>query len=87
MKTNMKTEGVDFRWCLIYLKLTMSPHEIVDAGIQGILPRKLDNKKATILSVEADEDRERWWYPHPVGLITSEETNSLHFSTNVKISL
>ena len=51
LTTSMKTEGIDYRLCLNYQEFTMFPHKIVDAGIQGILPKKLDKKKAMILSV------------------------------------
>ena len=39
--SKMEIEGVDYRWATIYLKLTMTPVEIVDAKVQGILPRKI----------------------------------------------
>ena len=77
LKSSLEVEGIDYRWCMIYLKLTMSPHEIVDNKVQGILPRKLNNRKATILSVEADETTERWWYPVPPSFLTPEQKRNL----------
>ena len=59
---------------LIYLKLTCTNAEIVDSNLQGILPRKIKKgRKATILTVEEDARVERWWYPHPVDLLTREQ--------------
>ena len=62
---------------MIYLKLTMSPIEIVDTKIQGLLPRKLNKHKATILSVETDEKEERGWYPTPISFLTQENKRKI----------
>ena len=37
-KSVLNFEGTDFRWLLVYLTLTMSPANIVDAKVQDILP-------------------------------------------------
>ena len=59
LKSEIKTDGVDWRWCLIYLKLTMTPHEVVDSQLQGILPRKIKGKNnsrpRSIKSCKVDE--------------------------------
>ena len=73
--SEIKMEGIDYRWATIYLRLTMSPHEIVDSKMQGIMPRKLSKfgKKPTIRTVNKDEKEERWWWPKPVTFLTPEE--------------
>ena len=71
--TDVKVDGVDYRWALIYLKLTCTKAEIVDNNLQGILPRKIKKgRKATILTVEEDARTERWWYPHSPPLGTAD---------------
>ena len=82
MMSEMKIEGVDWRWVLIYLKLTMTPHEVIDNNVQGILPRKLNvktknSRPRTIMSAEVDENEERWWYPHPPAFLTPEMKKTL----------
>ena len=73
--SEMRIQGIDYKWALIYLKLTMSPLEVVDAGVQGILPRKKSKygRKATIKSAQMDESQERWWYPKPPGVLNEPE--------------
>ena len=76
---------MDYRWAIIYLKLTMTPSDIVDAELQGLLPRRVRNqgRKPTILSYETDEVKEgkprkdRWWFPKPPKLFTNEEKKSV----------
>ena len=77
MTSKLDIEGVDYRWATIYLKLTMTNLEIVDAKVEGLLPRKINGRKATIRTVEADEKEERWWWPKPVTLMTKDEKKRL----------
>ena len=35
VKSKMKFEGINYKWALIYLALTMTAHEKVDAHVQG----------------------------------------------------
>ena len=71
----MKFEGVDWRWALVYLALTMTNGQKVDAGIQGLIPRRLvkKNDPPTIKTWEVDTKRERWWYPKPPGFLTQDD--------------
>ena len=75
-KSELSIEGVDYIQALIYLKLTMKPHEIVDAKVQGILPKKLakDGKNPGIKSVGADDIHKRWWYPVTPNKLTPEQS-------------
>merc|ERR1711954_234440 len=41
MESELRLEGIDWRWMLIYMTLTMTPHEKVDNRVQGILPRRV----------------------------------------------
>ena len=70
-----KFEGVNYQWALTYLALTMTPHEKVDARIQGILPRRKSNKNhpPTIRTVDQEEKLDRWWFPKPLEVITDHE--------------
>ena len=60
-ESTLDIQGVDYRQAMIYLKLTIKPVDIVDAGIQGILPRRLAKRgpKPGIKSAGADDLRER----------------------------
>ena len=71
----MEFKGVDYTWALTYLALTMTPHERVDAGIQGILPRRKvpKNRPPTIKTFDLEEKLDRWWYPKPEKLLTPYE--------------
>ena len=42
--SGIKFDGIDWRWGLIYLALTMTNAEKVDAKVQGLIPRRLVNK-------------------------------------------
>ena len=72
-KTKLKVENIDWRWALIYLALTLSPHDIVDQKLQQVIPkrakqangRKAPGKPPTILTAEVDMKKERWRYPTP----------------------
>ena len=60
MKTKCQWEGVDLRWALIYLSLTLKPWEKVNWKLADILPRSSgkSNSKPTILTVEMDETKD-----------------------------
>ena len=40
MESNLEFEGINFKSALTYLKLTMKGGDVVDAKLQGILPRR-----------------------------------------------
>ena len=65
MKSSAIFEGIDYKSAIVYLKLTMSPSEIVDSKIQHLLPRKKNRqgKKATILTADMEDKSDRWWHP------------------------
>ena len=69
--------GIDYQWALLYLSVTMSPAEIVDAKLQGVLPRRNNKqgRKSTIntTSTMTTDDLQKWWYPKPPTLLTAEE--------------
>ena len=56
-------EGLSYKQALVYLELVMKPVNILDAGIQGTLPRKLAKARRdpTIKFVGADDVRDIWW--------------------------
>ena len=64
-KFELNMEGIDWRWALIYLAMTITPKERHDSGIREIIPisKRTRGSKATILTSEVDEVRERWSYP------------------------
>merc|ERR1711954_35623 len=39
--SKLRIDGIDWRWILEYLRLTMSPLDIVENKVAGILPRQL----------------------------------------------
>ena len=53
----------------------MTPHECVDAGIQGTLPRRKvqKNRPPPIKTFDLEEKLDRWWYPKPEKLLTPYE--------------
>ena len=65
INSELKFDGIDWRWVLVYLKLTMSPLDKVENKVTGILPRELKKQGAppSMLIVEVDQTKERWWYP------------------------
>ena len=65
LNSELKQEGIDYRWALIYLALTATPVERVDLGLQGVIPKKISKfgRKPTVRTADADEKRERWSYP------------------------
>ena len=71
LKTKCKWEGIDLRWSLIYLALTLKPWERVNWKLVDVLPRRQTkgNKHPTIRTVEIDEQKDRWWFPTPLELI------------------
>ena len=73
--SKLSMEGVSDEKNLIYLKLVMKPVDIVDAGIQGILPMKLAKARIdpTIKFVGADDVRDIWWYPVTPEELTAEQ--------------
>ena len=75
VKSKMKFEGINYKWALIYLALTMTAHEKVDAHVQGLIPRRKTNKNhpPTIRTVDLEEKLDRWWFPKPENLLTPEE--------------
>ena len=77
--SELKFEGINYRQALIYCKLTMKTVDIVDAKVQGILPRKLNRQgnKATILSAGTDDVRERWWYPTKPEDLTEDQRKTV----------
>ena len=44
MDSELKLEGVDYQWGAVYLALTLSPIECIDAKIQYLLHRKTFKK-------------------------------------------
>ena len=77
----LKFEKIDWRWAVIYLALTLKPVEIVDQKLQQVLPRKLNNRKATIKTIKDEETKERWHYPTPINkLDPSQKKQFLHQS-------
>ena len=74
---NITYDGIDWRWAVVYLALTMTAIEKVDAKVQGLIPRRLvpKNNPPTIKTWEVDCKRERWWYPKPPGFLTQEDKN------------
>ena len=74
-KSEMKWEGVDYRWALVYLALTCTNKDKVDNKLQGIIPRRKSNKNdpPTVLTSHTDEIVERWWYPTPPEKLTKEQ--------------
>ena len=85
LRTNLKVENMDWRWALIYLALTLTPHEIVDQKLQQVVPkrmkqkngRKAPGKPPTILTVEVDSMKERWHYPTPPSFLTPEQKTKI----------
>merc|ERR1711954_265873 len=65
LKTKCKWKGIDLRWALIYLALTLKPWEKVNFKLVDILPRRQCNKNKylTIATVNLDETKDRWWLP------------------------
>ena len=65
-ESDLKVDGVDWRWVLIYLGLTMTPHDKVDQKLTGTLPRRIckagkkPGKRPTILTANLDQHEERW---------------------------
>merc|ERR1711954_121906 len=79
MKSKLKVDGVDWRWVLVYLGLTMTPIDKVENRVTGILPRQLNRSGGppSIKTVEVDQQKERWWYPVSPGDLTSEQKQLL----------
>ena len=75
LKSDLKFEGIDFRWSLVYLALTCSNKDKVDNRLQDVMPRKINKQgnKATILTASTDEKRERWWYPVTPGKLSETQ--------------
>ena len=57
----------------------MSPLDIVENKVAGILPRQLKKQGGppSILTVESDQSRERWWYPVPPDSLSHEQKQLL----------
>ena len=78
LKAKAKFEGIDYKWALKYLALTMTPSEKIDAKhnearMFSMLPRRTSthgNAKPTIKTVKADAKTERFWFPKPPGFLT-----------------
>merc|ERR1711954_394293 len=79
LRTNCQWENVDVRWALIYLALTLKPWQKVNWKLVGVLPRRQakQNKFPTIKTVKVDEQKERWLFPSPIELITTEQTREI----------
>ena len=75
VKSKMKFEGINYKWALIYLALTMTAHEKVDAHVQGLIPRRKTNKNhpPTIRTVDPEENLDRWWFSKPESLLTHKD--------------
>ena len=74
-QSSVNFQGVDYQWALVYLQVTMSPAEKVDAGVAGLMPRKI-NKQGQKPSVKTLKDKEylqKWWFPKPTNFLTPEE--------------
>ena len=67
LETKCTWEGIDLRWALIYLALTLKPWEKVNFKLVDILPRRQSNqnKYPTIATVNLDETKNRWWLSSP----------------------
>ena len=81
-ESQLRVDGVDWRWVLIYLSLTMTPHDKVDQRLTGVLPRRIHKpgrkaKKPTILTASLDQHEERWWYPISPGSLTEGQRKHL----------
>ena len=82
-KSDLSVEGVDWRWVLIYLGLTMTPHDKVVHKLTGVLPRrtykagKKPSRRPTILTASLDQHEERWWYPVAPGKLTIQQKKHL----------
>ena len=74
IKSPMKFQNIDYRWALVYLALTMTPAMKEASVLKHVLPKRLakSGSHPTIKTVHVDEQKERWSYPHPVDLLTSE---------------
>ena len=57
------------RWALIYLALTLKPWEKVKYKMVNLIPRPL--------SVELDENKERWYYRTPLNLLNQEQKKEI----------
>ena len=79
LNSKVSFEGVDYTWAVIYLKLTMSPSEIVDSKMQSLLPRKKSKQGSnpTILTGSEKENQNRWWHPKPPKLFTLEDKRKI----------
>ena len=67
LETKCSWEGVNLRWALIYLALTLKPWEKVNYKLVDILPRRQStkNKFPTIATVDVNETKDRWSLPTP----------------------
>ena len=75
LNSNCRWEGIDYRWALIYLALTLKPWERVKYKMVDVIPRRLSKKNnpPTIATVETDEVKERWYYPTPLNLLSQSQ--------------
>ena len=73
--SSVEFQGVDYKWALTYLTLTMSPREIVDAKIQYLLPRRLHKQgpKPGISGALDKEPEERFWFPKKLATLNQED--------------
>ena len=79
LETNCSWEGINTRWALIYLALTLKPWEKVNFKLVDILPRRQNNqnKFPTIATVNLDETKDRWGLPCPLELISKQRKKEI----------
>ena len=77
IKSSATFEGIDYKSASIYLKLTMSRAEIVDAKVQHLLPRRKSKQGSnpSILTADQEDKLDRWWHPTDPSKFSSKDKN------------
>ena len=81
LSSKAKYLGVDYKWALKYLALSMTPSEKVDANYHdsrmlSMIPRRTSthgNAKPSMKTVRVDAKQERFWFPKPVKFLTEDD--------------
>ena len=65
ISSNITISGLDYTWALVYLSVTMSPAEKVDAKVVGLLPRRqvARGRKPTVHTANPEDSK--WYFPTP----------------------
>ena len=76
MASELRLEGIDWRWLLIYLSLTMTPADKVDNKLLCLLPRRASKQGKPPTNKTVDLDAKKW-YSTKLERITPEQMKHL----------